>query len=44
VLSHTLHYGWGAFEGARLPTGQGTAIFRLKNTPNACSTTRKICA
>ena len=31
VLSHTLHYGCGAFEGVRAyDTGGGTAIFRLR--------------
>ncbi len=31
VLSHTLHYGCGAFEGVRAyHTAQGTAIFRLR--------------
>jgi len=31
VLSHTLHYGCGAFEGVRAyKTAQGTAIYRLK--------------
>jgi branched-subunit amino acid aminotransferase/4-amino-4-deoxychorismate lyase len=31
VLSHTLHYGCGAFEGVRAyNTVRGTAIFRLK--------------
>ena len=31
VLSHTLHYGCGAFEGVRAyNTTQGTAIFRLR--------------
>ena len=31
VLTHTLHYGCGAFEGVRAyDTVQGTAIFRLK--------------
>jgi branched-chain amino acid aminotransferase len=31
VLTHTLHYGCGAFEGVRAyNTAQGTAIFRLK--------------
>ena len=31
VLSHTLHYGCGAFEGVRAyDTAQGTAIFRLR--------------
>ena len=31
VLTHTLHYGMGVFEGVRAyKTDQGTAIFRLK--------------
>src|SRR5688572_10034862 len=31
VLSHTLHYGCGAFEGVRAyDTARGTAIFRLR--------------
>ena len=31
VLTHTLHYGCGAFEGVRAyPTDKGTAIFRLQ--------------
>ena len=31
VLSHTLHYGCGAFEGVRAyKTANGTAIFRLR--------------
>ncbi len=31
VLTHTLHYGMGVFEGVRAyPTAQGTAIFRLE--------------
>jgi branched-chain amino acid aminotransferase len=31
VLSHTLHYGCGAFEGVRAyKTAKGTAIFRLR--------------
>ena len=30
VLTHTLHYGMGVFEGVRAyKTGGGTAIFRL---------------
>lgn len=30
VLTHSLHYGYGCFEGIRAyPTGQGPAIFRL---------------
>jgi branched-chain amino acid aminotransferase len=32
VLTHTLHYGMGVFEGVRAyRTGQGTAIFRLQD-------------
>ena len=32
VLTHTLHYGMGVFEGVRAyKTGQGTAIFRLED-------------
>ncbi|MGA8262664.1 MAG: branched-chain amino acid transaminase [Arenicellales bacterium] len=32
VLTHTLHYGVGVFEGVRAyRTGQGTAIFRLQD-------------
>ena len=32
VLTHTLHYGLGVFEGVRAyPTDQGTAIFRLED-------------
>ena len=32
VLSHTLHYGCGAFEGVRAyDTVNGTAIFRLQS-------------
>ncbi|OZB75329.1 MAG: branched chain amino acid aminotransferase [Thiomonas sp. 14-64-326] len=32
VLTHTLHYGCGAFEGVRAyKTNQGTAIFRLRD-------------
>ncbi len=31
VLTHTLHYGCGAFEGVRAyKTDKGTAIFRLR--------------
>ena len=31
VLTHTLHYGMGAFEGERAyKTDKGTAIFRLR--------------
>ena len=32
VLSHTLHYGTGAFEGIRAyKTPNGVAVFRLKD-------------
>ena len=32
ALTHTLHYGGGAFEGIRAyETANGTAIFRLKD-------------
>src|SRR5699024_4729141 len=32
VLTHTLHYGMGVFEGVRAyDTGHGTAIFRLQD-------------
>jgi branched-chain amino acid aminotransferase len=32
VLTHTLHYGMGVFEGVRAyRTEQGTAIFRLND-------------
>src|SRR6195952_1024022 len=32
VLTHTLHYGMGVFEGVRAyKTGNGTSIFRLKD-------------
>ena len=34
VLTHTLHYGLGVFEGVRAyQTKNGTAIFRLKIIP-----------
>jgi branched-chain amino acid aminotransferase len=45
VLTHTLHYGCGAFEGVRAyKTVKGTAIFRLRSTPSACSTAPRSCA
>ena len=32
VLSHTLHYGSGVFEGIRAyPTDRGPAVFRLRD-------------
>ena len=30
VLTHTLHYGMGVFEGVRAYNADGTAIFRLQ--------------
>jgi branched-chain amino acid aminotransferase len=47
VLTHTLHYGCGAFEGVRAynTVKGGTAIFRLaRSTPSACSTAPRSCA
>ena len=39
VLTHTLHYGLGVFEGVRAyQTSEGPAIFKLKSTPIVCST------
>ena len=36
VLTHTLHYGMGVFEGVRAyETAQGTAIFRLRDHPRS---------
>ena len=41
VLTHTLHYGMGVFEGVRAyKTDKGTAIFVSRNTPTACSARR----
>ena len=41
VLTHTLHYGMGVFEGVRAyQTAQGAAIFRLPGTRSACLTPR----
>ena len=35
VLTHSLHYGMGIFEGLRAyPTDKGTAIFRLNDHTN----------
>jgi branched-chain amino acid aminotransferase len=37
VLTHTLHYGMGVFEGVRAYEGpNGTAISAWKNTRAAC--------
>ena len=44
VLTHTLHYGCGAFEGVRAyKTINGTAIFRCTSTPTPFNSA-KICA
>ena len=43
VLSHTLHYGCGAFEGVRAyKTEQGTAIFRLEEHTDRLFNSAKI--
>lgn len=41
VLTHTLHYGMGVFEGVRAyDTSQGTAISACRRIPTGCSTPR----
>jgi branched-chain amino acid aminotransferase len=41
VLTHTLHYGMGVFEGVRAyKTERGPAIFRLQDHTGGCSTPR----
>ena len=43
VLTHTLHYGCGAFEGVRAyKTDQGTAIFRLRDHTESLFNSAKI--
>lgn len=43
VLTHTLHYGCGAFEGVRAyKTAQGTAIFRLQEHTDRLFNSAKI--
>jgi len=43
VLTHTLHYGCGAFEGVRAYDAQGgTAIFRLQDHPQRLFNSAKI--
>ena len=38
VLTHTMHYGSGVFEGIRAyPTSRGVAVFRLGTTSAGCS-------
>ena len=45
VLTHTLHYGCGAFEGVRAyNTVNGPAIFACRSTPSGCSTAPRSCA
>jgi branched-chain amino acid aminotransferase len=45
VLTHTLHYGCGAFEGVRAyPTDKWHRHLRCRSTPSACSTAPKFCA
>jgi hypothetical protein len=45
VLTHTLHYGLGVFEGVRAykTPDRGTCIFRSPSTRIACSTRRRSC-
>ena len=43
MLSHTLHYGSGVFEGIRAyPTGGGVAVFRLRDHIERLFTSAKI--
>ena len=43
VLTHTLHYGCGAFEGVRAyKTDKGTAIFRLQEHTERLMNSAKI--
>ncbi|GAA3987313.1 branched-chain amino acid transaminase [Comamonas faecalis] len=43
VLTHTLHYGCGAFEGVRAyETADGTAVFRLEDHTNRLFNSAKI--
>src|SRR5208282_3247771 len=43
VLSHTLHYGSGVFEGIRAyPTAAGVAVFRLRDHIERLFTSAKI--
>ena len=45
VLTHTLHYGCGAFEGVRAyKTEQGRPSSAWKTTPSDCSTAPRSCA
>ena len=38
VLTHTMHYGSGVFEGIRAyATPSGVAVFRLATTSTGCS-------
>ena len=41
VLTHTLHYGMGVFEGVRAyKTEQGRRSFACRNIPTVCSVLR----
>ncbi|MFO7808810.1 aminotransferase class IV, partial [Guyparkeria sp.] len=43
VLTHTLHYGMGVFEGVRAyKTDQGTAVFRLEDHTRRLHNSAKI--
>jgi branched-chain amino acid aminotransferase len=43
VLTHSLHYGSGVFEGIRAyPTGRGVAVFRLTDHINRLFTSAKV--
>jgi hypothetical protein len=45
VLTHTLHYGCGAFEGVRAyNTSAAPPSSACRSTPSACSTAPKSCA
>ena len=45
VLTHTLHYGCGVFEGLRAyDTAHGTASSACASTPSGCSTAPRSCA
>jgi len=45
VLSHTLHYGCGAFEGVRATKPRkARRSSACASTPSGCSTARRSCA
>ncbi len=44
VLTHTLHYGMGAFEGVRAyETDRARRSSASRNTPTGCSTAPRSC-